>query len=107
MALSMGFWNLLLSGDDKISSVRFNLIVSAITSNILIIGLWAYLSYTANELKAIPESVIILYGIANGIPLTGKLIQKKYESSNRNDKGDKEEKKPAVDAPVVEGGGAI
>ena len=68
----------LLSPDEKsMSSMRFSFLLSVIISNLTIFGLWFVLSIIKGELLVIPESVFILYGSANGLSISGKIIQKK------------------------------
>ena len=59
----------------SISSTRFAFLLSVLLSNFIIFGSWLGLSIYFGKLLEIPESVIILYGIANGISVTGKMFQ--------------------------------
>ena len=49
--------------------------MAVILSNFVIFGVWIGLSIYFGKLLEIPQSVIILYGIANGIFVTGKTFQ--------------------------------
>lgn len=69
----------LISEDHAMSSVRFCLLFCFIISNTVIIVIWGCLSVYHGVLQTIPESVITLYCLANGISLTGKVVQKNIE----------------------------
>jgi hypothetical protein len=83
----MKFWNKLLSrlsslfknGGTNWSSVRFSFIVTVIISNICFWGIWTGLSIFQNTILTIPESVIVIYCLANGIAVGSKLVQKPME----------------------------
>ena len=64
------------------SSARFAFLVSVIISNLAIFGIWVGLSIINNVVMPIDASVLTLYGLANGISFTGKLIQKNMESKD-------------------------
>ena len=81
------FWNKLLSrlsslfknGGVNWSSVRFAFLLAVILSNFAFWGIWSGLSISKKELQLVPESVIIIYCLANGIAVSSKLIQKPME----------------------------
>lgn len=85
----MNFWNKLLSklsslfkdGKDHLwSSTRFAFIITVILSNLSFWGVWIGLSVYRHELQPIPDSVVVIYCLANGIASSLKLIQKPMES---------------------------
>jgi len=67
--------SLVSSDPTSVSSTRFAFLLAVILSNFVIFGVWIGLSLYFGKLLEIPESVIILYGIANGISVTGKMFQ--------------------------------
>jgi hypothetical protein len=71
---------LLKNGSERWSSIRFAFLLSVIFSNIVIFGIWATLSIMSLQMIIIPESVLILYCLANGIATTGKIWQKNIET---------------------------
>jgi len=74
------FIRLLLSNHpDSLSSTRFSFLLCVIISNLSIFLVWSYMSILEGHMVDIPESVIILYCLANGIIYTGKLFQKNIE----------------------------
>jgi len=73
------FSDLLKNGSKRWSSLRFAFLLSVVISNLAVFGVWVGLSIASNIMLSIPESVIVLYCAANGISLTGKLVQKPME----------------------------
>jgi len=71
--------SLFKNGGKNWSSMRFAFMVAVLLSNFCFFGLWVGLSIKNNELMKVPESVIVLYALANGISYSGKLIQKPIE----------------------------
>lgn len=69
---------LLMTGG-KESSMRFTFLFSCIISNITVFGIWSGLSIYEGKILPVHESIIALYCFANGISVTGKLIQKNFE----------------------------
>ena len=80
----MSFFRDLLDGNKSLSSTRFSLLVCMLLSNISIFSVWVYLCLSKGSLVDIPESVIVIYSVANGISITGKLVQKKLEKGATN-----------------------
>jgi len=84
----MNFWNKLLSklsslfknGGANWSSIRFAFIVAVMLSNFAFWGIWAGLSIAKHELQPVPDSVVVVYSLANGIAVGGKLAQKPMEN---------------------------
>jgi hypothetical protein len=70
------------NGVNNWSSSRFVFLFSAILSNLVIFGLWLGLCIYSHQLLPIDTSIIVLYGIANGITSITKLVQKKQESDD-------------------------
>jgi len=70
------------------SSTRFAFILAVILSNFIIFGLWLGLSINQQELLPIDNSILILYGLANGISFGGKLIAKPMEGKNHSTKSE-------------------
>jgi len=66
------------------SSTRLAFLFTVAISNITIFGLWLGLSLYENTLVSIPESVLVLYSIANGLGIGGKLLQKPLEHDKYN-----------------------
>jgi len=56
--------------------------MTVILSNICFWGVWTGLSIHNQEIKSIPESVIIIYCLVNGLSAGYKLWQKKMEKKN-------------------------
>jgi len=74
-------WNSLMS--DKVgtlSATRFSFVMCTFISNLTVFLVWAGLSVSQSKMVLIPESVIFLYCLANGITFTGKMVQKQIES---------------------------
>lgn len=70
---------LLASGPISLSSMRFTLLISVLISNLVIFTAWCWLSIRTNSMYNIPDSVLYLYTLSNGLPLTGKVVQKHIE----------------------------
>lgn len=68
---------------DLWSLQRFNSFVLVLISNLLVWGYWIIGSIFAGKMLDIPESVLILYGSANGIAGIFKVFQKKYEREQK------------------------
>jgi hypothetical protein len=66
------------------SSTRFSMIFTVVFSNIVLWSLVIILSSKTLMLAAIPESLIVLYGIGNGVAFSGKIFQKKEEVKSEN-----------------------
>jgi len=78
------FKKLISEKDTEHSSQRFTLLISSLISNILVFGVWTAICFKKGEMVTIPDGVFILYGIANGVTMLGKVFQKKIEVSNGN-----------------------
>lgn len=76
----MGLFDSLLSKNgNSMSSIRFVLLLSVILSNSVIFLIWLVLSLINMTMVDIPESVLYLYALANGLSLTGKVVQRQIE----------------------------
>jgi hypothetical protein len=73
------FSEMLGDGTNRWKTVRFALIFTMILSNLSIFGIWSYLSIVKWQLMDIPEGVLYLYGLANGIIIFGKSFEKRVE----------------------------
>lgn len=73
------------------SSTRLAFLLSVFISNFLIFGLWLGLSIKSNSILAIPESVLVLYAVANGLSFGGKQIQKMFERAKIGTKVEKKD----------------
>lgn len=65
--------------DDQWSSTRFTLLFTVLLSNLCIFGVWVFICIHNKELIVIPNEIITIYSLANGITLSGKLIQTRHE----------------------------
>lgn len=74
------------NGSDRWSSMRFAFILSVIISNNIIFGAWIGLSFMKHKLVEIPESVLVLYALANGISYAGKTTQRYIEKEPKQNK---------------------
>lgn len=77
--------SLLTEGDSSTgqwSSTRFAMLFTVILSNIIIFGVWATVCVMKQEIIMIHSSLITLYGLANGITITGKVTQKHFEGKH-------------------------
>lgn len=72
--------------DSTVSSQRFSFLFTVILSNVAIIGTWVVLSFYNKRLIEIPESVLVLYGFANGLSMATKLVQNKQENKTEDKK---------------------
>lgn len=79
------FTRLLQEGKDSLSSTRFSFLFSVLVSNISIFGCWLILSCISNTILPIPESVVVLYGLANGLSFSGKVFQRWIEGKNEKE----------------------
>lgn len=79
----------LLSSDPKSSSaMRASFLLSAVVSNLFVFILWAVVSLKQGALANIPDNVIWLYALANGIAVTGKVVQKQIEENANKEERD-------------------
>jgi hypothetical protein len=62
--------------DEHWSSTRFILLFTVLVSNICIFGAWVFVSISQKHLASISSELITIYSLANGITLTGKVVQK-------------------------------
>lgn len=83
-----GFWNFFWSkfftmfyeDDTKWwSSMRFSFVFMMLTSNVCFWFMWVIVCFIKQDLVSIPESVIVLYTLSNGIAYGSKLGQKSQE----------------------------
>ena len=81
----MQFSNLLKNGESHLSAMRFSFVLAVVISNFVVFGVWLGLSIANNEILSIPESVLVLYGLANGVAFGSKITQSNIESKS-NDK---------------------
>lgn len=92
MEEKLGFWKTLWTKfftmfyEDETqwwSSMRFSFIVMMLISNLCFWGIWVAVSIIKQDLVSIPESVITIYILANGLGYGSKLTQKKIEETNQ------------------------
>ena len=76
----MSLFMSLIDGKSSVSSTRFSMLFCTLLSNLTIFTVWTYLSLTKGIVMEFPDSVVYLYAVANGISITGKLVQKKLEN---------------------------
>ena len=76
----MSLFMSLIDGKSSVSSTRFSMLLCTLLSNLTIFTVWTYLSLTKGIVMEFPDSVVYLYAVANGISITGKLVQKKLEN---------------------------
>ena len=76
----MSLFMSLIDGTSSVSSTRFSMLFCTLLSNLTIFTVWTYLSLTKGIVMEFPDSVAYLYAVANGISITGKLVQKKLEN---------------------------
>jgi hypothetical protein len=75
----------------SLSATRVSFLMCTFISNMVVFFIWGGLCISQSKLLEIPESIIFLYCLANGITFTGKLVQKQIESNgNGNGNGKKE-----------------
>jgi hypothetical protein len=70
-----GFFSGLLSESGALSAQRFNFLATAAISNLVFWGVWATLCFHGSKILEIPDSIIVIYSLANGISMAGKLGQ--------------------------------
>ncbi len=75
-------------GDTAWSSVRFAFIFSVLLSNTVIFVSLLVLVISDTTFPDIPEGVLWLYALANGISFAGKITQKFKENTNNETKSD-------------------
>lgn len=68
------------SGGGAWSSTRFSFIFAVILSNVVIFVTLTVLTVKEGKFPDIPEGILWLYALANGIAFTGKVVQKAKES---------------------------
>ena len=82
------FMSGILSGGGALSAQRLNFLATAAISNLTFWGIWAWLCLHRDAVLEIPDSIIVIYGIANGISMVGKLgqygMQSKPEGVDKN-----------------------
>lgn len=71
--------SMLKNGGNNWSSVRFAFLLCVIFSNFSFWGIWSALSIYKGSMQTIPESLIVIYALANGISYVGKIGQKRME----------------------------
>lgn len=67
-------------GKDAWSSARFTFVFTVLLSNIIIFVALAVLLIKESKFPDVPEGVLWLYGVANGISFAGKVSQKFRET---------------------------
>jgi|GEM_PF-4162126 len=72
--------------NDVWSSTRFTLLLTVILSNFSIFSVWVVVCLYNKDIINIPSSIITLYSLANGITLSGKVVQKRHELKHGNGK---------------------
>jgi len=68
------------NGGEHWSSVRFGFLTCVVLSNLCFWGVWTGLCLSKGAIQTIPQSVIVLYSLANGISYFGKVGQKRMEN---------------------------
>ena len=68
--------------DEAWSSTRFSFIVTVLVSNFIVFGLIAYNTILTGSLPDVPEGLIWIYALANGISFAGKVAQKFKENGD-------------------------
>ena len=66
-------------GPGSWSSNRVSFIFTMLISNIIVWGAILYLVIVNSEFPNIPDSIVVIYGLANGIASAAKLWQKREE----------------------------
>ena len=79
------------AGNGAWSSTRFAFIFSVVISNVAIFSIFIYESIKNNQIADVPEGVLWIYALANGISFAGKVSQKFKEV--KEEKNDKEVKR--------------
>ena len=67
------------SQDNTWSSTRFALLFTVLVSNLCIFSVWVFICIIKKEIVNIPTDIISLYSLANGITISGKIIQTRHE----------------------------
>jgi hypothetical protein len=65
----------------SLSATRLSFLMCTFVSNLAVFTIWVFLCVGQSKLVEIPESVIFLYCLANGITFTGKMVQKQIENT--------------------------
>ena len=65
--------------DNNWSSTRFTLLFTVVISNISIFSVWIFVCLWQKQIITIPAEIITIYSLANGITLTGKVVQTRHE----------------------------
>lgn len=65
----------------SLSATRLSFLMCTFVSNTAVFLVWVFLCVGQSKLVEIPESVIFLYCLANGITFTGKMVQKQIENT--------------------------
>jgi len=73
------FLKSIFSEDGNLSSMRIGTIGFMLFVMPVVFGVWLYLSISKGEMLPLPESIVVLYGIA----LSGKIGQKYVESKGK------------------------
>jgi hypothetical protein len=81
--------SLLSSNAGSLSTTRLSFLLCTFLSNIVVFLIWGSLCIWNVRILEIPESVIFLYCLANGITFTGKMVQKNMEITNGKGEGAK------------------
>lgn len=68
------------AGNGAWSSTRFSFIFAVIISNIVIFLALTVLTVKEGKFPEVPEGILWLYALANGIAFTGKVVQKTKET---------------------------
>lgn len=74
------------AGNGAWSSTRFVFVFTVLLSNIIIFSALTVLIIKDGKFPDVPEGILWLYAIANGVAFTGKVTQKKSEPSIRRQK---------------------
>ena len=86
-----GFFSGVLSESGTLSAQRLNFLATAAISNLVFWGVWAILCFHGCKILEIPDSIIVIYSLANGISMVGKLGQYGMQS-----KGNGNGKNPTI-----------
>ena len=73
----------------SLSATRLSFLMCTFISNVAVFSVWVFLCVQGSKLVEIPESIIFLYCLANGITFTGKMIQKQIECACSKKEGTK------------------
>lgn len=77
---------LLSTGTDTPSMMRFAFLFSVIVSNVIVWYVWLFVCIWTRSLVNIPPGVVEIFAYANGISFIGKGLQSFAESSRRTTK---------------------